>query len=68
MAPFQERGPVLDELIPVTAEDEHVMPESTSGSSESAMPGMDGEDLGVELAKVAFDVKVNRRYSSRFGC
>ena len=28
------------------------------------MHGMDGEDLGVELAKVAYDVKVNRQHSA----
>ena len=66
-AQFQERGPVLDALIPVDAEDEHLRIQRTNDSSDSAMPGMDGEDLGVELAKVAFDVKVSRRSSICFG-
>ena len=62
MAPSQESGPVLDGLIPVDAEDRPVMTESTSSSSGHAMHGMDGEDLGAELAKVAYDVKVNRQH------
>lgn len=62
MAPFQESGPVLDGFIPVDAEDIPVMTESTSSSAGHAMHGMDGEDLGVELAKVAYDVKVNRQH------
>ena len=65
MPSFQERGPVLDSLTPVDAEDNDVSIESTRSSSESAMHGMDGADLGVELAKVAFDVKVHTQYSSR---
>ena len=68
MAPFQERGPVLNGLIPVDAEDKDGIRESTNSSSEGAMPSTDGEDLGWELAKVAFDVKVNRQYFSCSGC
>ncbi len=55
----QESGPALDDVV-TSSDTMRGTEEVTSSSSTTAGTGADGEELGIELARVVNDVKVGR--------
>ena len=56
----QERGPVLDDVEGSSSDTIRATEENSSSSSATAGIGIDGEELGIELARVVNDVKVRQ--------
>ena len=56
----QERGPALSEVVRLESDTSRVTEENASSTSTMAGTGIDGEELGIELARVVNDVKVRQ--------
>ena len=56
----QERGPALREVVGLESDSIKATEEIASSTSARAPTGTDGEELGIELARVVNDVKVRQ--------